>query len=343
MSELRQDPTTKDWVIIATERAKRPHQFAPAEVEEELPAFDKTCPFCPGNEEQTPPETLRISAPKSDDSALWLLRSVPNKFAALSLGRGTITRRISGELFLSLDGLGVHEVIVECTSHNAHLCQMEVSAVERVLSAYRARYNALKANPFIRFIIIFRNHGVRAGTSLQHPHSQLVGTPVAPPYIRRKFQVATSYYDDMGRCLYCHVFHDEMDGGDRMVLETDNFVVFHPYASRYPFETWIAPKKHSSSFGLLTDAQLPELAWVVKNYLQKMHVLLKAPHYNMMVNTSPVDHEENSYYDWHIIIIPRLTMIAGFEIGTSIYINTALPEETARFMRESAVNVAGGS
>ncbi|MBI4295050.1 MAG: galactose-1-phosphate uridylyltransferase [Chloroflexi bacterium] len=336
MSELRQDPTTKDWAIISTERSKRPHQFAPdGQLEAEIPAFDEKCPFCPGNEAQTPPEIMRISSTEGSDSAPWQVRVVPNKFSALSLGRGTITRRLSGELFLSLDGMGVHEVIVETSRHNARLCLMEVPEVERLLSAYRSRYNALKTHPYIRFIIIFRNYGVRAGTSLEHPHSQLVGTPVAPPYIRRKFQVATSYYDDMGRCLYCHVFRDERDTGDRIVLETDEFLVFHPFASRYPFETWIAPKKHCSSFGLITESQLSELAWVLKRYLSKMHSLLKAPHYNLMVNTSPTENEENPYYDWHIIIIPRLTMIAGFEIGTGISINTALPEETARFLRQS--------
>ncbi len=332
MPELRQDSTTKEWVVIATERAKRPHDFIIGNKKKELPSFVASCPFCPGNESETPPEVLAYrDSGKANDSG-WRVRVTRNKYPAL-IRRGTIVREEKSRFFRRMDGVGVHEVIIESPFHNGLIPLMKDKGVEEILLAYRERYNALKKDPMVKLIIIFKNHGESAGTSLEHPHSQLVATPIVPMYIRRKYEVATSYYDDTGRCLNCDIVEEELKSGERIVIETDKFIVFHPFASHSPFETWIVPKRHLSSFGNVPTEDIIDLAKVLKTTLLKMYKSLNDPDFNYVIHTAPVDDENKNYYLWHIQILPRLTTVAGFELGSGIYINTALPEETAEFMR----------
>ncbi|MBI2854419.1 MAG: galactose-1-phosphate uridylyltransferase [Chloroflexi bacterium] len=331
MSELRQDPTTREWVIIATERARRPHEFVrDKETPRNYPLRDPKCPFCPGNESETPPEVLRYSKPGTKE---WQVRVVPNRFPALS-PKGTVSRRTEDSLFRSMDGFGVHEVIVESPLHNVSIATMGYSDVELVLHAYRERFNALKVNPNLKYITIFKNYGETAGTSLVHPHSQLIATPVASHEAKRKRDTSAIFEDDTGSCLYCHLIHTELMMRKRIVEVTDDFVVFHPFASRSPFETWIAPILHQPSFALAPEDKIPALARVLRDTLKAIATVLKDPDYNLVLHTSPTDDEYDHYYDWHIRIIPRLTTVAGFEMGSGIYISTALPENTAAFMRE---------
>lgn len=331
MSELRQDPTTREWVIIATERARRPHEFARnGHVERELPPYDPACPFCRGNEASTPAEVLRYALPGKDG---WQVRVVPNKFAALSPS-GNTARRMEDSIFRKMDGVGVHEVIIESPTHNECLCFMEYSAVELVLQAYQDRFNTLKKNPMLKYVTIFKNYGETAGTSLIHPHSQLIATPVAPPETRRKREAAADYQADTGGCLYCDLMHAELAARKRIVAVTDDYAVFHPFASRSPFETWITPRLHQPSFALVPADKLRALARVLTDTLRALHRALQDPDYNFVIHTAPTDGEDDPYYDWHIRIIPRLTTVAGFEMGSGIYISTALPERTAAFMRK---------
>lgn len=328
MSELRQDFTTGEWVIIAPERAKRPNWFSRPKQQEDTPEWDENCPFCPGNEAGAPPEVFRIE----DDNSGWRTRVVPNRYPALT-PEGSTARQVEEGFFKRIQGIGVHEVVIESRHHNVHLAELDVAAVRDVLITYRARYNQLKSIPFIRFISVFKNQGERAGTSLQHPHSQVVATPVAPPYIRRKLDIALRYYDDMNTCLYCDMFHHEAAVGRRVVAETEHFLVFHPYASHTPFESWIVPRNHETSFGLIPDDRLKELAGVLKTTLWCLQELLGDPDYNYIICNSPTEDEQNRYYDWHVMIIPRLTTPAGFEMGSGIYINTVPPEEAATLVR----------
>jgi UDPglucose--hexose-1-phosphate uridylyltransferase len=330
MSIIRQDPTTKEWVIIATERAKRPHEFKKKAVPRSLNAREESCPFCTGNEGLTPTEVLRLDGSLS---AGWVVRVVPNRFSALKMD-GEPLRREIGPLFREMEGVGYHEVIVEGPVHNRLIPIMTDGEVSRIFEAYQKRYLALRDDPRIRYIIIFKNHGTGAGTSLEHPHSQLVATPVAPMQIRQKYEVAIAHYDDTGRCLYCDLVEEEQRAKIRMVTETERFVVFHPYASRLPFETWIAPKLHQPSFGQLTQDGLQELARVVRHCLGALYTVLGDPDFNYIIHTAPVEGETHPYYLWHIQILPRLAMIAGFELGSGIAINTILPEESAAFMRD---------
>jgi len=331
MSELRQDPTTREWVIIAPERARRPQQRPEAKPATDLPERDASCPFCPGNEAQTPEEVFRIPA-SSGDSA-WEVRVVPNRFAALTLDED-ITKIEQAPFFHRRAGFGVHEVIIESPFHNKPIALMSYQQVARVLITYQQRYNALKQNQQIKFITIFKNHGQASGTSLVHPHSQLAATPILAPFYHRRFDVAVDYYADSGKCLYCELLAEELERGVRIVAETKEFVVLHPYASHVPFETWIIPKRHYSSFGLFPEANLAELAMVLKDTLLCLYRGLDNPAFNLMVDTTITEDEEDPYYHWHFRIVPRLTMIAGFEMGSGIYISPARPEDTVKLMKK---------
>lgn len=326
MSELRRDPTTREWVIIATERAARPHSFRRAS--EPRVTSRENCPFCPGRESETPPEVLAYPRDGS-----WQVRVVPNLYAALT-PEGTTERRTVDNYFMAMDGVGAHEVVIETPDHDRSIALMTDEEVLAVLRAYQERYHALRESPSVRFVVIFKNHGREAGTSLEHPHSQIVATPIAPPRVRRRFEIATDYYDARGSCLYCDVVRWEREAERRVVMENGAFVVIHPYASRSPFETWILPKTHQPCFAFTEQAELLELAKVLRSTLRKIYHALGDPDYNYIIHTAPAEDEDNPYFLWHIQIVPRLTTAAGFEMGSGIYINTALPEDTARFMRE---------
>lgn len=331
MSELRQDPTTYDWVIIAKERARRPHEFVKNNGNKPPSlAFKESCPFCPGNEGRTPEAVALYGEPDN-----WRIRVVPNKFAALTPEGNTI--REQNGMFRKTQGYGRHEVVIESRLHNQYIAFMPEAHVEELISVYRDRYLALKKDPNVKVIIIFKNHGEAAGTSLEHPHTQIVASPIVPPFIRRRYEIATQHFDNTGHCLYCDLLANEVQSGERIVKDDKYFVALHPFASHYPFETWIMPKMHSSSFGNIADLEITELAGILKEVLLKLHHALDNPDFNLIIHTSPVDDEHKTYYLWHIQIIPRLTLAAGFELGSGIYINSAVPEETADFMRKFAV------
>ena len=340
MSELRQDPTTKEWVIIAPERAKRPQRVPKRKLADELPDWDQSCPFCPGNENQTPPELFRF--PLSNPASAWEVRVIPNRFAALMLDRPDkyVTGGEESPFFRKRAGTGVHEVIIETPSHNMPPALMSHHQVKRVLVTYQERYNALKKNRRLKFITIFKNHGWASGASLVHPHSQLVATPIPATYYHQKSNVAINHYYNFGRCLYCDLLAEELAKGKRIVGDTKEFVILHPYASRVPYETWIIPKRHYASFGLFPATHLDELARVLKDTLLCLYRGLINPAFNLMVDTTTTEDEESSNYHWHIRILPRLTTIAGFEMGSGIYINPARPEDTTRFMKKTANSLA---
>jgi UDPglucose--hexose-1-phosphate uridylyltransferase len=331
MPQLRQDPTTKEWVIIAAERAKRPHDFIRTKPSIEKPSYKEDCPFCSGNEHLTPHESLAYRSGGPPDSKGWWVRVIPNKFPALS-PEGSLQREETG-FFRMMDGVGIHEVVIENPLHNRLLPLMEDTQVEEILLSYRERYLALRDDPRIKLIIVFKNHGEAAGTSLDHTHSQIVGSAIVPSNIRRKLEEAARYYDDHGRCVYCDTIQGELNLGKRIVMETDTFVVLQPFASRSPFETWIVPKKHQPSFGLISMEDSKSFARVLKATLFALYSKLNNPDYNYAIHTAPIKDEQDDYYHWHLQIIPRLTTPAGFEMGSGIYINVAFPEETAQFLK----------
>jgi UDPglucose--hexose-1-phosphate uridylyltransferase len=330
MPELRQDPATKEWVVIATERAKRPDDFRRHASRSPQPEHDPHCPFCPGNEALTPPELVSDVA----SGRRWQVRVIPNKFAALT-PEGNTQRTMLESFFLKMDGVGHHEVVIETPVHNRFIPAMEESEVRAVLEAYRQRFLALKEDRRVKMILIFKNHGEAAGTSLVHPHSQIVATPVVPSYVRRKYEEAIRYYDATGRCLYSDILDAERSSGQRVIFQTEGFLVFQPFASHSPFETWIVPKRFHASFGQVGVDDVAELAAVLRNVLARLSAALNDPDYNFVLHSAPVDGEDEEYFLWHLEIIPRLTRIAGFEIGSGMRINIARPEDTARALREA--------
>ncbi len=335
MSELRQDITTREWVIIATERARRPHEFtvAPAKEKPTPEEHSETCPFCPGHEALAPDEVFALRKNGKENDPFWQVRVIPNKFPAL-VPTGEVARLQEGP-FRGVSGFGYHEVVIETPLHNRCLALMEVAEVENVLLTFRTRYLAMRADSKVQLIVIFRNHGRAAGTSLEHPHSQIVGVPIVPGGVRARIEVAQRYHDDNGVCVYCSMLEEELKAQKRIVLESNGFVAFQPYASKVPFETWIMPRAHTTSFGHLTEEECRAVAPALKTLLAKLYNGLQNPDFNLILHNSPVEEEDAPYYHWHIQILPRLTLQAGFELGSGIYINTALPEDTAQFLREA--------
>ncbi len=331
MPEIRQNPATKEWVVIATERARRPEEFVEmGETGRKIPVYSKDCPFCPGNEASTPPEIISVVG--SDGK--WSLRVVPNKFPAL-IPEGESVRDGDFGFFRSMDGLGQHEVIIETPLHNASFGDISDDKALEIVKAYRTRYLDLSSDKRFKLVTVFRNQGKEAGTSIEHPHSQIVATPVVPLHIRHRLEEATRFFDNHGECVFCRMLEMEKKDGKRIVMDSESFLVIEPFASRMPFETWIIPNEHHASFGEVGDTELSELARVMNRLLEKFNRCLGSLSYNLVVRTVPVGEEGEDYYHWHIQLIPRLTTPAGFELGTGVYINTSLPEAAAKFLRKA--------
>jgi UDPglucose--hexose-1-phosphate uridylyltransferase len=331
--ELRRDPITGRWVIISTDRAKRPNDFLRESVHIEGKGF---CPFCYGNETKTPAEVLAYGRNGSGPNTPgWSVRVVPNKFPALGI-EGSLDREGEG-IFDRMNGVGAHEVIIETPNHQTTLATMSPRAIEDVLWAYRDRVLDLKNDKRFRYALIFKNHGDAAGASLEHSHSQLIALPIVPKRVREEVDAARHYFRDKERCIFCDVIRQETEAGVRVISENDQFIAIAPYAPRFPFEMWLLPKVHSSAFENNQSSVYSSLANMFKDNLSRLDSALDHPAYNFMLHTSPVGEEINDHYHWHFEIIPKLTKVAGFEWGTGFYICPTPPEESARFMREAQV------
>jgi len=329
MPEIRQNPATKEWVIVATERAKRPEDFIQPKPATRTVRFSKKCPFCPGHEDMTPPEI----ASNRDERGAWTLRVVPNRFPAL-VPEAESVREENADFFRRMPGFGQHEVIVETPLHNASFGRAGDEKAYEIVSMYHKRYRCLREDNRFKLITIFRNYGKDAGTSLEHPHSQIVATPIVPLHIRHRLEEATRFYDDNGACLFCRIIEMEKKEKIRVVMEQDGFLVVEPFASRSPFETWILPLEHRSTFSEATVGELTGFARVLNRVLAKFITGLQDPAFNMVIQNAPTDEENVDYYHWHVKIFPRVTTPAGFELGTGVYINTVLPESAAQYLKK---------
>ena len=326
MSTLRQDPTSRQWAILAMRRGDRPHE--PVVVPRpELPEFDPTCPFCPGNEDQTPPEITR--APTGDP---WQVRVVPNMYSALS-GDGAVPR--AGEpMFREMPGVGSHEVVIETPRHDGRMDELEPDQVARVVWMWRERYRELIARPEVRAVVVFKNFGALAGTSLAHTHSQIVATPVFLPRLQRRLDVATRYDDEHGTCVYDDVIAAERRAEVRVVDEVDGFIAFEPWAAQSPFETWITPTLHQGSFGDLSDEHMDDLARILIRVLRAVRTAAGDPDYNLVMYSAPANGGRAAdAFHWYLKLIPRIATQAGFEIGSAMSINTMAPEDAADALR----------
>jgi len=343
MPELRKDPIVDRWVIISTERGRRPTDFA-VEADPHNGAF---CPFCPDNESRTPPEIQQWgrAADAPSNTGGWTVRVVANKFPALTI-EGNLDPQGLG-MFDKMNGVGAHEVIVETPLHHWDFADATGAEMSWILQAYVARLTDLRRDSRFRYIIIFRNSGLSAGASLAHPHSQIIAVPIIPKQVKEQLEAARNYYLNKSRCVFCDVLRQEMSMQDRVVEDNDHFVVLSPYAARFPFELQIYPRRHSHDFALISVEERGALGDTLRRTLQRMRRTLSKPSYNLMLHTSPsttpkpgrsdywgtIAHD----YHWRIDLMPRLTKVAGFEWGTGFYINPMSPEHATTFLRDAEV------
>jgi UDPglucose--hexose-1-phosphate uridylyltransferase len=330
MPELRKDPIHGRWVIISTERSRRPSDFAA----EERRLIGGFCPLCEGNEDRTPPEIIAFRDNGTPpNSPGWTLRVVSNKFPALRI-EGELNREGEG-IYDKMNGIGAHEVVIETPRHEETLATLPLKGVENVLFAYRERIIDLRRDQRLRYVLVFKNHGVAAGASLEHSHSQIIALPIVPKRVSEEIEGAKTYFNYKDRCVFCDIIRQELQQRRRVITENKSFLSIAPFASRFPFETWILPKIHHPSFEQMEFSQFEQAAQILSDTLQRMNQVLTDPPYNYVIHTSFFPEVDAEHYHWHFEIMPKLTKVAGFEWGTGFYINPTPPEEAAEYMREA--------
>ena len=332
MPELRKDPIIGRWVIISTDRGKRPSEF-----EYTAPAPKAGfCPFCPGNESKTPPEVLSYRKSGGGHNAPgWHIRVVPNKYPALKV-EGDLNREGDG-VYDKMSGVGAHEVIIESPNHKDTLSSITPAQLEEVFWSYRDRIIDLKKDMRLRYILIFKNHGEAAGATLEHTHSQLIALPIIPKRVAEEIDGSLEYYNFKERCIFCDIIRQEIMQGIRVVAENQDFIALSPYAPKSPFEIWVLPKAHESAFENCQKHHYENLSTIFIDVLKRMDKVLNYPPYNFILHMAPLKNGAGQYYHWHFEIMPKLTKVAGFEWGSGFYINPTPPEEAAKFMREAKV------
>ena len=330
MTELRKDPIVGRWVIISTERAKRPHEFP----QEPPSRHEGMCPLCPGSERMTPPEILACRQGGEPNDPNWTLRVVSNKFPALRI-EGDLGKAADG-IYDRMNGIGAHEIVIESERHDVDLFDLPEKRFEDVLWAYRERLLDLKKDRRFKSVIVFKNHGSAAGASLVHSHSQLIALPVVPKRVIEEMTGCREYYRFRDRCLFCDIIVQEMEQKSRIVEEGSEFLAFAPYAPRFPFETWIVPKRHQCAYEMIEPDQMRALAAVFRRTLRRLNLALENPPFNFIIHSAPFQEGAADFFHWHVEIMPKLTKVAGFEWGSGFYINPTPPEESAKYMRELA-------
>lgn len=326
MPEFRQNLATKEWVIIDTERAMRPDQLkaAPARRAARERGETSDCPFCPGNERMS--ETVQHLGGEKD----WRVRVVRNKFPALV---PNAPRNVSIQpLYRCLPGEGLHEVIIESPGHDDSLADMETRQVLYVLEAYQQRFHASLKNDKVSLTLLFKNHGEAAGTSLEHPHSQMISSSVVPSHVRHRMDEAEKYFEKNALCVFCRMVEEERRQGARLLADTPHFAAFILFAAASPFHIWILPKRHIPSFADSKPRELEDLSVLLRDLLKRIKLGLGDPAYNYVLQSPPLDRGATDAFHWYISLVVRLGKAAGFELGSGMYINASLPEENARFL-----------
>ena len=332
LSHLRFNIATGEWVVVAPERSRRPEDFRQAArlCTHDRPPHRIECPFCPGGEANTPGESLRYD----NGAETWQVRSFPNRFPALS--KEPEFDQKGDRFHRQRPGHGHHEVLAESPLHNVTLALQPVSEVALVLRAWRERFLSVAAMPGIEHVVVFKNHGLSAGCSLEHPHSQIVGLPVIPSSVRGRMKVALEYYRKNRRCVFCEMLAAELADGDRIVESNDDFVAFVPFAAFSPFSVWIFPRKHNHSYGLISDDHVTSLASLLQEILARYYSSLGDPDFNLVIRSTQPPGPGTNFYHWYIAVVPRLGKLAGFEMGTGMFINGSSPEGDAASLRTCA-------
>jgi UDPglucose--hexose-1-phosphate uridylyltransferase len=339
-NELRKDYLLDRWVVIATERGRRPTDFAKKEREQ---AKTSNCPMCPGNEHMTPPAVLiYLKSGKSikktkdkDDKRVkhWLVRVIPNLYPAFTPPKEKMSQKqIMKNHDLAL-AAGHHEVLVESPNHTEHPANAKLPQLTLVIDAYIDRLRELSKKPYVKYVSIFRNHGLEAGASLSHAHSQIIATPFIPKTIEEEMRNSKKFYRQHKKCLFCDIIKKERKS-PRFIMENANFVAFAPYASINPIEFWITPKKHETTLLSMSQAEVRMFAEALKACLHGLEELVNDPPYNYGFHLA-TNKDASKYYHWHVEVYPKLATWAGFEKSTGIYINTVTPETAAESLRKT--------
>jgi UDPglucose--hexose-1-phosphate uridylyltransferase len=329
MSELRRDPIVGRWVIVDTDHPSLPEDFE----KEEHQWRTGECPFCYGNEGMTPPEIDAVRQTNiAPNTPGWQVRVVPNKFPALQI-EGDLNREGVGIYDMS-NGIGAHEVVIETPYHHKDLDELLNPEIENIINIWCRRAQDLMKDKRFRYIMIFKNYGPSAGASLEHTHSQIIALPMVPKNVLEELKGAQRYFEYRERCIFCDILKQEISEKERIVLENKYFLAFCPYVSRFPFEVWILPKKHNPYFCHMPKEEVPFLASILKDLLNKFRNLFGKPAYNFIIHTAPLDGEEKESYHWHIEFMPKLTRVAGFEWGTGFYIVPTPPEIAAQYLKK---------
>jgi len=327
--ELRRNPLTHEWVAIASGRGGRPREYAGGPARPRRAVRRPDCPFCPGNEECTPPTILELPGPSGTG---WAVRVVENAYPALTTP-ATGVPPAGSALFAAMPGVGAHEVIVECPEHDREMADREPGQVRLMLEAYRSRYRALTGAAGIAYVCVFKNQGRTAGASLEHPHSQIVALPVVPGAVGRRSRIAAAHRERRGSCLLCDVVAEEARDGRRVVRCGAGFVTFVPHAPEFPGEMWIVPEGHTPSFAAASDRDLDGLAEALLDAAARLRDRLGDPDFNYAIHSPASDEQEAAHQHWCVQISPRTATLAGVELATGLRINPELPEETAVHLR----------
>jgi UDPglucose--hexose-1-phosphate uridylyltransferase len=345
MPELRKDPLVGRWVIISTERAKRPDEFLDLENAEQEPP-QQECPFCEGHEAKTRPEIAAHRTPGSAPNGPgWNVRVIPSIAPVLQI-EGNLEQKTNG-LHQVTTGIGAHEIIIENPKHVHSVADMPEEQIRRIIDVSIDRIVDLEKDTRFTYVLLFKNHGTEAGEGqFHHSRSQLIALPVNPIRVREELTGARNYFREKERCLFCDMVKQELESRERIAAETPYFVAVTPFASRFPFELWILPKNHCADFTKLPEAERADLAVMLKLAQSKITHVLHDPPVNTILHTAPFRRGRpgdwgtiDADFHWHIEIVPRLTRVAGFEWGSGFYINPFTPEEAARFLREQKQQV----
>lgn len=330
MPEMRLNLITKEWVIIAAEKGKKPEDFIKASGKKRLPEYSKDCPFCPGNEAKSPNELYKVHGEEG-----WKVRVVLNKFSVLSKD-GERSRRNEG-LKTSLNGVGLHELVVDSPLHNHTIAAMPAEQMNNLIQTYKERFSEMYNDNRIEHVIIFKNSGDTAGTAIEHAISQIVGLPITPPQVRYRLDNSIRYFDETGECLICRTIKDELNDGGRIISNSEHFLSFVPYAAMSPFHIWIFPKRHSGCFADIRPEEAWDLAVTLKTIMSKLHHGLENPDYNYIIKSMKPSFTKSGFVHWYLTIVPRVSLTTGFELGSGMRINPIQPEKSAEFLRNVKV------
>lgn len=330
MPELRLNLISREWVIIAKEKGKNPEDFIESKVIKRQPDYTETCPFCPGNESKTPHDICTIH-----DDRGWRIRVMWNKFSKLSVDGER--KRWNTELRKSVNGVGIHEIIIETPYHSHTTATMPAEQLREVIQIYRDRFIEAYKDPRVEHVVIFKNSGSSAGTTVEHSLSQIVGLPITPLSVRSRIEGAMRFFDETGDCLVCRTVGDEIGDGSRILCETEHFVSLVPYAALSPFHIWMFPKRHSGSFAGIHPEEIWDLAVNLKMTMAKLYYGLEQPDFNYVLRSGNPSHVGSEFIHWYLSIVPRISMATGFELGSGMYINPVAPEAGAQFLRNVKV------